>query len=34
MLTVSEVARKLGLTPQTLYFYKRIGVVDRPQRNQ
>ncbi|WLT39072.1 heavy metal-responsive transcriptional regulator [Synechocystis sp. B12] len=34
MLTVSEVARKLGLNPQTLYFYERIGVVDHPQRNQ
>uniref|UniRef100_A0ACD5GS29 MerR family DNA-binding transcriptional regulator n=1 Tax=Desertifilum tharense IPPAS B-1220 TaxID=1781255 RepID=A0ACD5GS29_9CYAN len=27
MLQVSEVSRQLGLNPQTLYFYERIGLI-------
>nr|WP_069967260.1 MTH895/ArsE family thioredoxin-like protein [Desertifilum tharense]OEJ75260.1 hypothetical protein BH720_11130 [Desertifilum tharense IPPAS B-1220] len=32
MLQVSEVSRQLGLNPQTLYFYERIGLIPPPQR--
>lgn len=32
MLQVGEVAQKLGLNPQTLYFYERIGLIPPPQR--
>ncbi len=32
MFQVGEVARRLGLNPQTLYFYERIGLMPSPQR--
>ncbi len=32
MLRVGEVSQKLGLNPQTLYFYERIGLIPPPQR--
>ena len=32
LLQVSEVAQRLGLNPQTLYFYERIGLIPPPQR--
>lgn len=34
MFKVSEVARTLGVNPQTLYFYERIGVIPPPQRTE
>lgn len=34
MLYVSEASRKLGVNPQTLYFYERIGLIPVPQRNE
>jgi DNA-binding transcriptional MerR regulator len=34
MLQVGEVARKLGLNPQTLYFYERIGLIPSPHRTE
>ncbi len=32
MFQVGEVSRRLGLNPQTLYFYERIGLIPSPQR--
>lgn len=32
MWQVGKVAQQLGLNPQTLYFYERIGLVPSPQR--
>jgi DNA-binding transcriptional MerR regulator len=32
MFQVSEVSRRLGLNPQTLYFYERIGLMPSPKR--
>lgn len=32
MFQVGEVARRLGLNPQTLYFYERIELIPSPQR--
>jgi DNA-binding transcriptional MerR regulator len=32
MLQVREVSRKIGVNPQTLYFYERIGLVPSPAR--
>jgi DNA-binding transcriptional MerR regulator len=32
MLQVGQVSRRLGLNPQTLYFYERIGLMPSPQR--
>jgi MerR family transcriptional regulator, Zn(II)-responsive regulator of zntA len=32
MFQVGEVSRRLGLNPQTLYFYERIGLIPNPQR--
>lgn len=32
MFKVGEVSRRLGLNPQTLYFYERIGLMPNPQR--
>ncbi len=32
MLQVGEVAHKLGINPQTLYFYERIGLIPKPMR--
>ncbi|WP_448533950.1 MerR family DNA-binding protein [Parathermosynechococcus lividus] len=32
MLQVGEVSRQLGLNPQTLYFYERIGLMPSPKR--
>lgn len=34
MFQISEVSRILGVNPQTLYFYERIGLIPSPQRNQ
>lgn len=34
MNRVSDVARRLGLNPQTLYFYERIGLIPAPDRNE
>jgi DNA-binding transcriptional MerR regulator len=34
MNRVSDVARKFGLNPQTLYFYERIGLIPAPERNE
>jgi MerR family Zn(II)-responsive transcriptional regulator of zntA len=33
MFQVGEVSRRLGLNPQTLYFYERIGLIPNPQRS-
>ncbi|MBE9109218.1 heavy metal-responsive transcriptional regulator [Nodosilinea sp. LEGE 07298] len=32
MFQVGEVSQRLGLNPQTLYFYERIGLMPSPQR--
>jgi DNA-binding transcriptional MerR regulator len=32
MFQVGEVSRQLGLNPQTLYFYERIGLMPNPKR--
>lgn len=32
MFQIGEVSRRLGLNPQTLYFYERIGLIPSPQR--
>lgn len=32
MLQVNEISRRLGLNPQTLYYYERIGLIPAPQR--
>lgn len=32
MFQVGEVSHRLGLNPQTLYFYERIGLILSPQR--
>ncbi|WP_448572795.1 heavy metal-responsive transcriptional regulator [Trichothermofontia sp.] len=32
MFQVGEVSRRLGLNPQTLYFYERIGLIPPPER--
>jgi MerR family Zn(II)-responsive transcriptional regulator of zntA len=34
MFQVGEVSRRLGLNPQTLYFYERIGLIPSPQRTE
>lgn len=34
MFQVGEVSRSLGLNPQTLYFYERIGLIPSPQRTK
>ena len=34
MLQVGEVSHKLGLNPQTLYFYERIGLIPKPRRSE
>jgi MerR family transcriptional regulator, Zn(II)-responsive regulator of zntA len=34
MLQLGEVSRQLGLNPQTLYFYERIGLIPPPQRTE
>ncbi|PLZ89668.1 heavy metal-responsive transcriptional regulator [Fischerella thermalis CCMEE 5198] len=34
MLQVGEVSHKLGLNPQTLYFYERIGLIPKPRRTE
>ncbi|MEM1425392.1 MAG: heavy metal-responsive transcriptional regulator [Cyanobacteria bacterium P01_H01_bin.130] len=33
LLRTGEVAQKLGLNSQTLYFYERIGLIPAPQRS-
>lgn len=32
MFQIGEVSRRLGLNPQTLYFYERIGLMPNPKR--
>lgn len=32
MFQVGEVSRTLGINPQTLYFYERIGLIPAPER--
>lgn len=34
MLQVGEISRKLGLNPQTIYFYERIGLIPPAQRSE
>lgn len=34
MHKVSEVARAVGINPQTLYFYERTGLIPSPQRTE
>lgn len=34
MNRVSDVARRFGLNPQTLYYYERIGLIPSPARNE
>ena len=34
MLQVREVSKRMGVNPQTLYFYERIGLVPSPSRNE
>ncbi len=34
MFMVSEVAKAVGINPQTLYFYERIGLIPPPQRTE
>jgi len=33
LLHIGEVAHRLNLSPQTLYFYERIGLIPPPQRS-
>ncbi|MGC9525088.1 MAG: heavy metal-responsive transcriptional regulator [Limnospira sp.] len=34
MFQISEVARRLGVNPQTIYFYERKGLIPSPQRTE
>ena len=34
MFQVGEVSRSLGINPQTLYFYERIGLIPSPRRTE
>lgn len=34
MFQVGQVSRHLGINPQTLYFYERIGLIPPPQRTE
>ncbi len=34
MFKVKEVAKDLGINPQTLYFYERTGLIPSPQRTE
>lgn len=34
MLKISEVAQRLGVNPQTIYFYERIGLIPSPKRTR
>ncbi|BAZ02811.1 transcriptional regulator [Tolypothrix tenuis PCC 7101] len=34
MLQVGEVCRKMGLNPQTIYFYERIELIPAPKRTE
>lgn len=34
MQQVSKVSRQLGVNPQTLYFYERIGLIPSPSRTE
>ena len=34
MFKMGEVSKKLGLNPQTFYFYERIGLMPSPQRTE
>lgn len=33
MLQIGELSRKVGVNPQTIYFYERIGLTPKPIRN-
>lgn len=32
MLQIGELSRKVGVNPQTIYFYERIGLIPKPMR--
>lgn len=34
MFQVGEVSRRLGINPQTLYFYERIGLIPTPKKTE
>lgn len=34
MLQVGELSRKVGVNPQTIYFYERIGLIPKPKRTE
>lgn len=34
LLRVGQVAEKLGISPQTLYFYERLGLIPKPRRTE
>lgn len=34
MLKIGDISRELGINPQTLYFYERIGLIPAPQRTE
>jgi len=34
MLQVGEMSRKVGVNPQTIYFYERIGLIPQPKRTE
>ncbi|MEB3883675.1 heavy metal-responsive transcriptional regulator [Lyngbya sp. CCY1209] len=34
MFQISEVARRLGVNPQTIYFYERKGLIPSPRRTE
>jgi DNA-binding transcriptional MerR regulator len=34
MLQIGELSRKLGVNPQTIYFYERIGLIPKPIRTE
>lgn len=34
MLQVGELSRKVGVNPQTVYFYERIGLIPQPKRTE
>lgn len=34
MLQVGELSRKVGVNPQTIYFYERIGLIPQPKRTE
>ncbi len=34
MFQIGQVCQRLGLNPQTVYFYERIGLIPSPQRTE